>query len=68
MTQETKPPRNLRELVDQEREKLATDAQELMYVVPNTTEFVLQVGAYRGVKEFLDRIDEMVKRAKNEED
>lgn len=57
-----KPPRTLRELVDQEREKLAADAERLMYVVPGTTDFALEVGKYRGVKEFLDRIDQMVEQ------
>lgn len=57
-----KPPRNLRELVDQEREKIAKDAENLMYAHPGDITYALEVGKYRGVKEFLDRIDQMVKR------
>lgn len=53
-------PKNLRELVDQEREKLAADAERLMYAHPGDIGFALEVGKYRGVKEFLDRIDQMV--------
>ena len=70
MTQDVKPPRNLRELVDQERSKLAADAVYLVATMsPTDPEYAISVGKYRGVSEFLDRIDEMVKRAnKNDED
>lgn len=67
MPELVKPPRTLKELVDQERERLALNAQDLMYSVLHPTEYAISIGKYRGVKEFLDRIDEMVKRNLNED-
>ena len=63
-----KKPKTLRELVDQERGVLADRADELAYADPSTTLHAIEIGKYRGVKEFLDRIEDMMKPTKEDDD
>lgn len=65
MSEDQKPPRNLKELVDKERQRLEDSAKENM-LRPKADPFEhgLQVGQWQGVDDFLNRIDEMVRKQK----
>ena len=63
-----KKPTTLRELIDQEREILAQRADQLAYADPSTVAHAIEVGKYRGVKEFIERMEDLIKPKKEDDE
>ena len=57
-----KRPRSLRELIDQELDVLAATANDLAWCAdPSSVAHAIDIGKYRGTKETIDRIEDLLK-------
>ena len=63
-----KKPRTLRELVDVWKAELGERADALAFADPSTVAHAIEVGKYRGWKECIDRIEDLMKQPKEDDD